>query len=336
MRRSLAVVVLAVLCGVLLWLRPWSALAPVPSATPCVRALTAAASTEDEWLAGEVLRDLHEMTAAARGATPRQAARVRLHPEQADEATLALTVDFGSGPRALRLTRFIWSPDDYAGSAAALLTEGGLRAVEPTHDAALPQSLTNPRAEVLAAADLAVSARLARSLLDAGAHEDAALLLSVFALREAAGSFSDVRRLLCRATAHLALARALRAGGAPARAGRLAEAALLVLAGRGVDAARALETLGSDADPAARAFTRALALRLRDDWREPAGASLLERLARYRAETDARSVQHALRDLDGQLADHERELPDWGRVALQPTPDVGSSWRFLPEALDRE
>lgn len=339
MRRSLAVVVLLVLAGVLAWLAPWSALRPAPAPTPCVRTVEAPWATEDEWLAGEVLRDLAEMTAYARDAAryrPPQVG-VGVRPAPAGATALQLDVDLGPGPgkRVVDLRHYIWSPEDYAPVAGALLATASLAATPPSEDPGLPETLTNARAEVLAQADASVSARLGRSLLDAGAHEDAALVLGAFALREAAGSFTDVRRLLCRLSAHLALARALRAGAPPSRAGRLAEAALLVLAARGLDAAAAIEAAATDADPGARAWTRALALRLDEDWREP-GSTLLERVARFRARAATVDQAHALQDLDRSARTDEAALPDWGRIAMHPSPEVPSGHRFLPTGVELE
>ncbi len=341
MRRSLAVVVLLVLAGVLAWLAPWSALRPAPAPTPCVRTVEAPWATEDEWLAGEVLRDLAEMTAWARDAAryrPPQVG-VGVRPAPAGATALQLDVDLGLGPgkRVVDLRHYVWSPEDYAPVAGALLATASLAATPPSEDPGLPGTLTNARAEVLAQADVSVSARLGRSLLDAGAHEDAALVLGAFALREAAGSFTDVRRLLCRLSAHLALAQALRSGAAPSRAGRLAGATLLVLAARGADAATAVDALATDADPAARAWTRALALRLDEDWREPPQkASLLERVARFRARAATVDQAQALQDLDRSGRADEAELPDWGRIAMHPLPKVPSGHRFIGTGLDLE
>ncbi len=339
MRRSLAVVVLLVLVGATAWLALWSTPTPAPVPTPCVRTVAAAWATEDEWLAGEVLRDLAEMTARARDAAHYRPARVGLgaRPAPASATTLQLDVDLGpgAGRRVVDLRHHVWSPEDYAPVAGALLATASLVATSPSEDPSLPGTLTNARAEVLAEADASVSARLGRSLLDAGAHEDAALVLGAFALREAAGSFTDVRRLLCRLSAHLALARALRAGAAPSRAGRLAEATLLVLAARGSDAAAAIEALATDADPAARAWTHALALRLDEDWREPA-STLLERVARFRARAATVDQAHALQDLDRGERTDEAELPDWGRIAMHPSPEVPSGHRFVETGVELE
>jgi len=145
-----------------------------------------------------------------------------------DAPVLRFALAFGDlrVERSFTPRRFIWSPDDYAPVAVALLAGAQLTPAAPSRDDGLLARLLDLRAETLADVDASVSARLQASLLDAGAHEDAALLLSAFAWREAAGT---LKRHAPAAGAARPLTspcqRALRAGGEPSLHGRVAEAA---------------------------------------------------------------------------------------------------------------
>ena len=81
-----------------------------------------------------------------------------------------------------------------------------------------------------------MSAMLAKEFTRAFRHEEAALLLGAFSLREASGKFFQIRGELCRITAHLAFARHLRADSNPSHAGRLAETILTLLYNNQADA----------------------------------------------------------------------------------------------------
>ncbi len=72
-------------------------------------------------------------------------------------------------------------------------------------------ALTNPTAETLIREDKRLSAGLTSDPLDPELHEQAALLVGSFAMRESAGfSFCDLRPYLSKITAHLAIAKAVR------------------------------------------------------------------------------------------------------------------------------
>ena len=163
-----------------------------------------------------------------------------------------------------------------------------------------------------------LSTLLENDLLDAPTHEQAALVIAALALRESAGYFSDPRRLLCRITAHLAWASALRQGGTPSVDAQMAEIALLALVGRQRVALGEIARLERDSlgNPAVQAWLRSLRLRVTVDCRnlkDPGQASLLERLEHFRALAWSLDVDHALVF----SREHGREsVPDWGRRAL--------------------
>ena len=143
-------------------------------------------------------------------------------------------------------------------------------------------------------------------------------MIATLALRESAGYFSDPRRLLCRITAHLAWASALRQGGAPSLEAQVAEIAPATLVGRQRVALGEIARLERDtsAGAALQAWLRSLRLRVTGDWRilkDPGQASLLERLEHFRALAWSLDVDHAL----AFSRQYGREsVPDWGRRAL--------------------
>src|SRR5262249_45890743 len=92
-------------------------------------------------------------------------------------------------------------------------------------DRRLLKALLDLRAEVLVREDKALSQKL-QTAPDAEAHEQAALLLGAFALRDEAGRSTDTRIALGRMTSHLAMARALTCPQGVGLTGRVAEAVL--------------------------------------------------------------------------------------------------------------
>jgi hypothetical protein len=347
LRQAIGVLVLLGLLGVLALVFPWfmfaRLLAPLGYGRPIE--LRTAWHTENEWLMQTIGRDLVEMVAwASDPASFRtQPVQVQFRPATASAGAAPLSVPRvhleARGSRwslntEVSTPTFVWSPADYEPTARALLAAARLGAVTSVPDPVLPELLLDLRAETLAMVDQRVSARLARGLLDPSAHEDAALVLGALACREAAGVFDDPRALLARMSAHLALARALRAPGVAGDSGRLAEALLLTLAGRGVEAGQALDAL-STGSPAAQAWARALRARLSDDWRVPTGDTRLERLATFRALAFTLGASAAQTRLESWgLADEH--VTDWGRLVLHAGPSVDDGWRFADEGLWQE
>lgn len=266
---------------------------------------------EASWLASEIASDLAEMAAFALG----KAVAVPGVAIATDASSGQLTFAGGS-PRALTipLDDSVWSPRAWEPVARRLLGATARSSSKP-EDAPVPDALTDPQALSLERENQRISAWLARDMRSPGAHEQAALLLASFALREAAGTFSDTRPALGRLTAHLALARALRAGAPAGRSGVFAEAARLVLIGRQQDAIAALDRAGATT-AAERAWSNALRLRVTGDWRilaQPLTATLLERREHYRALDRSLGDRHALDFLERRNVE---AVPDWGRIVV--------------------
>ena len=110
-------------------------------------------------------------------------------------------------------------------------------------DLLILSALLDLRAEVLVRESAKLSRRLEAEPRDANAHERAALLLGAFAMRDLAGFYTDTRPALCRLSAHLSLAHALRGGASPGLAGRFSGVLLESLVGRQRDALAGLDAL---------------------------------------------------------------------------------------------
>lgn len=303
-------------------------------------------ASETEWLVREVSLDLLEMAAFADGrrAFDETAAGLRLAAVPAGGAELAF--DLAASTRRGRLSvrivlaDHVWSARDYAPLARDLQKPLSRRPRDAAGAAGtdVVAALLDLRSTVLERESQRISRLLEGDMLDASAHEAAALALAGLALRESAGYFADPRLLLCRMTAHLAWARALRDGGSASVDGRLAEAAQLSLVDRQRDAMGALQRLEADApaSPALLSWLHALRLRVTSDFRtlkDPGSASLLERLEHFRALAASLGVDHAYDFARGQARE---PVPDWSRRALARGVGVETGNVFTASAVSLE
>jgi len=240
----------------------------------------------------------------------------------ADQRQVHLEITgFSTNPVATNVQPdFAWDPESYAQVASKLLGNATIDSAKP--DDPLPDELTTlfkPTAANLAAEDVALSALLQKHPAWPEAHEQAALLLVTLALRDRAENFTDSRLALCRATAHLALAQALRGSTLRTWSGEIADAAVRVLAGREVDALAHLDALAarSDCPEPAKTWIAALRLRTKDDWRmttPDANSPLLLKIAWFQVLNDNLTSLAAERKLEKIGA--PEKVTDWGHAAL--------------------
>jgi tetratricopeptide (TPR) repeat protein len=297
-------------------------------------------ASEEDWMLDTILRDLAETAAYARG-IPLDEVRVVAIREPTGPLTLPLVsvgVRVGDivtiSDRPLVLARSFWNPDNYAELAGELIGPSAASG-SGTDVGNVLVTLLDPRPGVLVAESDRISARLTADIRDAGAHEEAALLLGVFGLREAAYGFDDKRFLLLRMTAHLAIARALDADGSSRNVRPIAEAALLALNGRQAELLESLDELPRNSD-AAQTWRAALYMYATDDWRAPAPVeSLLVRLMRFRATASALGSSNAI-DRMGDAAAADRDLSDWGRILTWRTARDVATRGFIETQLGRE
>jgi hypothetical protein len=181
--------------------------------------------------------------------------------------------------REIAIVDHVWSAATYGELAREAIGAATAPAAGP-EDAGLPERLADLRAAVLVTESRRVSAALAARPLDSQALDQAALVSAAFGWREGPGCTEDPRPALARTTALRALGRAVD-GGATRPAAALADAIVAAMIGRQVEAFAILDPLGKDdATAGVRAWARAIAMRMDNDWRrvtDPPHATLVER-----------------------------------------------------------
>ena len=160
----------------------------------------------------------------------------------------------------------IWSPEVYQDLADNLANAVGLGSGSSaqTEDTAMLSSLTDGTTEAIEEQSEKLSAELEENFTDTVLHEQAALLLGAFALREHSGNFYDIRFPLSRITAHLLMARYLSGDNSYGLNGQMAKAMLLTLTGNETFALQQLSAITNDT---AAPFVRALQARNTGDYR---------------------------------------------------------------------
>jgi hypothetical protein len=295
---------------------------------------------EQTWIVREIAQDVLEMVRFAKSrARTSTALAVKADGVAAGSTRYRIEAGFPV-PLVVSASPHVWAPEAYAELARALMKADSVTAAPETGTAGPPtlERLTDLRAPMIEAENLAVSKRLMAQVLSARAHEEAAVVAGALALRESARSFSDTRRTLSRMTAHLALAQAVRGQHAAGPDGRLAVILLTTLVGRQVEALELLARMESrpDVTRAERAWATALSMRNDGDWRrlrEPAKATLIERLEYFRALARADNASRALEGLPIRPPD---DVPDWGRQAMATSFSVEEGNRFVRDAIARE
>jgi tetratricopeptide (TPR) repeat protein len=299
-------------------------------------------ATEGRWLVDEVTRDIAEIILFSTDSTTDVAEVLNL-------TVLRKTYDdtyevIARGPKGtinhtVALKHHIWSPADHAPWAAAVLKAWGpeqpaggtTSTVKDADGVALAMQLTDPTSRNVVKEERRISGLLTKAPLDPELHEQAALVIGTFALRENAGNFNDLRPALCRMAAHLSLARALRP--ASGTCGKLAEVVQLTLAMRQAEALELLEKLPAGLEP----WVMALKLRNTGDWRlcsNPEKATFLEQIMWSRAL--ARGVNPS--PLQAFLTKHlaQSTAPDWSRAAIHSIWGVEHGHVFIKPSITLE
>lgn len=287
---------------------------------------------EQDWIVGQITADICGMAAVARDKPVHADFVVRkVEAKPSADGRMVFLVDMAANGsvRATTMTIaggvHVWDPAGFTNLASGLL-KGVTRGVPPAASATndLVGRLLEPRSARLIEEDRRISALLTANMLDADAHEQAALLLGSFALREHAGMFTDTRPALSRLSAHLAMAGAIRAGTPAGICGQLADVCLQTLAGRQAAAVAALDGLSSAAAGHSELVSWCKALRMRNtfDWRllkDPAVATLFERLAYFNAKGVCVSADSACELLESR---EPEEMPDWACMSMEHAPGV--------------
>jgi len=232
-------------------------------------------NTEDNWLATGISREIAEMAfVAAHPDKPLPDLKIKatVDPDQPQVHVEINGFDAGmTGPLSSDLTpAFAWDFTGYAPLARQLLgSTPGLPPVAKTDATDVLGHLLTLTGPEIALEDMRISADLQQQPNSWANHEAAALVLSALALREVAGSYSDNRTLLNRATAHLAIAQVLRGDQPATLPGLIAGAAVRTLSGREVDALEHLDSINvlPNLPDSARTWSAALRTLATQDWR---------------------------------------------------------------------
>lgn len=256
-------------------------------------------SSEEHWMVSNIANDLRGMAVLA-GAKPGDATTV---PGKKEREYQAGGVTFRMSPSCWDTASYKplldgWKPAAVASSATA---------PDLLHD------LLAPTAKVLQKANESVSLRIKDAPGDPLVHEEAAFLLGVFGIRENARQFDDVRPVICRMTAHLALAAHLRAGGKPSLTGQWAQVLFDLHAGRPRKARELAAAIPQEGDSGR--WRRVTDLLVTGDWRRTgdlAEPSLAEMIAHARALKNHRG-NPLMMEFVGQ---HEalQGTPEWSRL----------------------
>lgn len=231
---------------------------------------------EVEYIAHQVLQDLCEMAwFAAKGSPPGtndisvQATieEGRLSPQPHCDIQIRI------GNVSIKTNTVLaqaWHVNTYLPLARRVLSSLGLRATPAKGEGTVEMDRWLERAldtqlAVLEDWNKELSSQWAAAPRRADLHENAALLLGIFCLRECAGTFSESRHEVCRMTAHLALARAFEPQ--PSAGGELAEALQLRALGNQLEALSHLDSVKSPSAIQAR-WIRIVRTRITGDYRQ--------------------------------------------------------------------
>jgi len=236
-------------------------------------------------------------------------------------------------PSELAVNGPIWLPAVYQGVAADLARIVGLAATpaEIADDTGLPAKLLDSEAATIEKADLSLSAALEKDFGNAALHEQAALLLGAFLLRDHSGDFFEIRTPLSRMTAHLTMAHYLNAGGG--MNGRMAEAILLTLIGDQASALAQLDGVGTNA--AVLPLVRILRARNTGDYRpldQLDSLSPAECVAWFATRSSYVSIERSWT----KLSESQQQTIDFVRAANEQAYSVEVGHQLLAAALPLE
>lgn len=285
-------------------------------------------TTEEAWIVDEIVRDITEMSAY-----PAAASAVQIQETQPNAGVYRISVG-SRAPVEIDLREDLWSPSAFAALAREAFS--GNPGSGTSTQAPAFTSLVELTPAALVDADTSISKALAANMRDVPAHEAAALTLAGFALRDAAGRMGDTRWALNRMTAHLAIAAALRGERKAGIDAKLAEATLLALTDRQTRALALLARVDADTvSTVATAWTRALRMRITEDWRQlpsPADATRLEQREYLRARRATTRLSRSTLELERMGIKPEAE---WVRIISSFSIGVDDGW-LITEALDME
>ncbi len=300
---------------------------------------------ESQFIVEAIVSDLAEQIYYAKfhhlpGAKKISVAATETPDSSFGEPTYDLQIDLDSKFQGIKtqlnINGPIWSPEVYDGLVIQLSHAIGLSADEnnSSPDTALLANLTDGTATVIEKENQKLSQALENDFSDASLHEEAAILLGAFTLREHSGDFYEIRSPLCRITAHLAMARYLGNGNLSAINGQIAEAMLLTLMNNQATALEKLKNIQTNV-PAVTSWVRALQARNTADYRpldKLDGLSQVECINWFYALDHSANTDIAW----SKLSDVQKQTPDFIRIANEGSYSVGVGHELLELSLRAE
>ena len=259
-------------------------------------------SSEEHWMVSSIVDDLAGMARLASGQIPDGEVKEDGKDHQ-----------FTYGITELQMQPSCWDQASYVKLVKSWKPVAS-DAPEPALD--IVNTLLTPTATQLQRANTVISGRLAKFPGSHTAHEEAAFLLGVLGMRENARDFSDIRALLGRITAHLAMAQVLRGEDEISLAGTWAEVFHNLHMGRPIVARKSLDSIPLEG--ASGRWRRAVEMFITGDWRRGGDLDeprLIEVIALARAIQVHRGTSAAVELM--QTSEALQAIPEWTRLLLR-------------------
>lgn len=232
---------------------------------------------EQEWIVDSIGKDIAEILAYAKSKQDTEASKkisVEFQTKTTNLKKGQYTFNFtnASAEKPLNysftLREYVWGPVNYVPFAEKILESFDLKAA-PSSEAPkdFVKNLATAEMPTLFSENERISKALSENPLDAGLHEQAALLQATYAMLELAGLFSDYRSSLERIATHLTIARALSKNNL-SFAGQTADIALEAMTCRDGVALKLIDAMDqAKLDSTEKSFLRALKIRASGDFR---------------------------------------------------------------------
>lgn len=275
---------------------------PIPAPTRPLWKFT----SEEHWVAAQVIQDIAEQLAfAAAGRDGQVAVTVKQVDLKTRHYSVVVTpVQPGLQPIStpVTLSGYIWNPAAYLPFAAYLIQSWKIQPETISNGLGIDplELLLSPVPEAIEPVQTEISSALTAHPTAPDLHEQAAWTLIVWGMFQCAGIFQDLRFLICRATSHLVISQALCQATATVSGGtgNLAVVGLLSLVGRTAEAVDQIAVLHHQSPPALISlWLKILYVVTTGDWRyipTATGVSVAEALAGFQARCALLPVREAL------------------------------------------
>lgn len=282
-------------------------------------------NNETEWIINEILSDIAEMICYKKYSNDFSPDDISITLKHLNNFNYNVSTILPGIKEAFNTTisinkeeNHLWSPQVYTKFAEEVVklicNEKNISTDKPDLDLSTLNFMLETTTEGLERENERISEKLMNNMFDVSAHEEAALLLGLFSMREASWIYTDIRRSISRMTAHLAVADALRPDTSEGIIRRYSEVMIFLLIN---DQKSAMEEL-DNMEPVINGLTRpaicrslhaALRTRVTGDWRileNKKNLSMFESMALFRAMCASVSTDWAI---DWVRSDNHLKIP---------------------------